>query len=100
MDGASKFVRGDAIAGLLIVFINIIGGIIIGVAQQGMTFGEGGPHLHAADRRRRPGHADPGADRVDRRRPAGFQAGVDRRGRQGADAQLSAIRRRSACRPA
>ncbi|NOZ33382.1 MAG: flagellar biosynthesis protein FlhA [Alphaproteobacteria bacterium] len=39
MDGASKFVRGDAIAGLLITFINIIGGIIIGVGQQGMTFG-------------------------------------------------------------
>jgi flagellar biosynthesis protein FlhA len=38
MDGASKFVRGDAIAGLLIVFINVIGGIIIGMAQQGMTF--------------------------------------------------------------
>src|SRR6201996_5924942 len=40
MDGASKFVRGDAIAGLLIVFINIIGGIIIGVAQQSLSFGE------------------------------------------------------------
>ncbi len=40
MDGAAKFVRGDAIAGLLIVFINVIGGIIIGVAQQEMTFGE------------------------------------------------------------
>jgi flagellar biosynthesis protein FlhA len=38
MDGASKFVRGDAIAGLLVVFINVIGGIIIGVAQQGMSF--------------------------------------------------------------
>ncbi|MCC3306557.1 flagellar biosynthesis protein FlhA [Sneathiella sp. HT1-7] len=38
MDGASKFVRGDAIAGLLITFINIIGGIIIGVAQEGMSF--------------------------------------------------------------
>ncbi|MEH6545283.1 MAG: flagellar biosynthesis protein FlhA [Sneathiella sp.] len=38
MDGASKFVRGDAIAGLLITFINIIGGIIIGVAQEGLTF--------------------------------------------------------------
>lgn len=38
MDGASKFVRGDAIAGLLITFINIIGGIVIGVAQEGMTF--------------------------------------------------------------
>jgi flagellar biosynthesis protein FlhA len=40
MDGASKFVRGDAIAGLLIVFINILGGIIIGVAQQGLSFSE------------------------------------------------------------
>ncbi len=40
MDGASKFVRGDAIAGLLIVGINIIGGIIVGVAQHGMGFGD------------------------------------------------------------
>jgi flagellar biosynthesis protein FlhA len=40
MDGASKFVRGDAIAGILITFINILGGIIIGVAQQGMSFGD------------------------------------------------------------
>jgi flagellar biosynthesis protein FlhA len=40
MDGASKFVRGDAIAGLLIVGINIIGGIIIAVAQKGMSFGD------------------------------------------------------------
>ena len=39
MDGASKFVRGDAIAGLLITFINIIGGIIIGTAQQNMSLG-------------------------------------------------------------
>lgn len=42
MDGASKFVRGDAVAGLLITFINVIGGIIIGVAQQGITFAEAG----------------------------------------------------------
>ena len=42
MDGASKFVRGDAIAALLITFINVVGGIIIGVAQQGMSFGEAG----------------------------------------------------------
>ena len=38
MDGASKFVRGDTVAGLIITFINIIGGIIIGVVQHGMTF--------------------------------------------------------------
>ena len=36
MDGASKFVRGDAIAGVVIIFINIIGGLIVGVLQQGM----------------------------------------------------------------
>jgi len=40
MDGAAKFVRGDAIAGLLITFINVVGGMIIGVAQQGLSFGE------------------------------------------------------------
>ena len=40
MDGASKFVRGDAIAGLLITFINFIAGIIIGVAQKGLPFND------------------------------------------------------------
>jgi flagellar biosynthesis protein FlhA len=40
MDGASKYVRGDAMAGLLILFINIIGGFIIGVAQHGLGAGE------------------------------------------------------------
>lgn len=40
MDGASKFVRGDAIAGLLITFINVIGGMIIGVAQMEMSAGD------------------------------------------------------------
>jgi flagellar biosynthesis protein FlhA len=40
MDGASKFVRGDAVAGLLIVAINIVGGIIIGVAQHGVSFSD------------------------------------------------------------
>ena len=42
MDGASKFVRGDAIAGLLILFINIIGGIAIGMFQHALTFGDAG----------------------------------------------------------
>jgi flagellar biosynthesis protein FlhA len=37
MDGASKYVRGDAMAGLLILFINLIGGFIIGVAQHDLT---------------------------------------------------------------
>jgi flagellar biosynthesis protein FlhA len=42
MDGASKFVRGDAIAGLLILLINIIGGLIIGISQHDLTFTEAG----------------------------------------------------------
>ena len=40
MDGASKFVRGDAVAGLMITFINVLGGIIIGTAQMGLSMGE------------------------------------------------------------
>jgi flagellar biosynthesis protein FlhA len=42
MDGASKFVRGDAIAGLLILIINIIGGLTIGITQYDMTFRDAG----------------------------------------------------------
>ncbi len=40
MDGASKFVRGDAIAGLLVVLINVIGGMVIGIIQQNLTFAD------------------------------------------------------------
>jgi flagellar biosynthesis protein FlhA len=40
MDGASKFVRGDAIAGLLVVLINVIGGMIIGILQQNLSFAD------------------------------------------------------------
>ena len=40
MDGAAKFVRGDAVAGLLITAINLVGGLLIGVAQMGVSFGE------------------------------------------------------------
>lgn len=42
MDGASKFVRGDAVAGLVITFINVIGGMVVGVAQNGMGLGAAG----------------------------------------------------------
>src|SRR5215213_4762570 len=45
MDGASKFVKGDAMAGILIVGINLLGGIVIGVLQQGMPFGEAANHF-------------------------------------------------------
>ena len=42
MDGASKFVRGDAIAGLIITFVNVSAGILIGIMQEGLTFQEAG----------------------------------------------------------
>jgi flagellar biosynthesis protein FlhA len=42
MDGASKFVRGDAIAGIIILFVNIIGGLAIGVGQHGLGVAEAG----------------------------------------------------------
>ncbi|HXR01336.1 MAG TPA: flagellar biosynthesis protein FlhA [Pseudomonas sp.] len=42
MDGASKFVRGDAVAGLLILFINLIGGMLVGIIQHNMSFGDAG----------------------------------------------------------
>ncbi|UNK43951.1 flagellar biosynthesis protein FlhA [Luteimonas sp. S4-F44] len=40
MDGASKFIRGDAIAGILILFVTIVGGLAIGMLQHGMPFGD------------------------------------------------------------
>jgi flagellar biosynthesis protein FlhA len=45
MDGASKFVKGDAIAGIVIMLINIIGGLVIGVLQMGMPWGEALRHF-------------------------------------------------------
>ncbi|HKG03895.1 MAG TPA: flagellar biosynthesis protein FlhA, partial [Conexibacter sp.] len=45
MDGASKFVKGDAMAAVLIVLINLIGGIVVGVMQMGLPFGEAIQHF-------------------------------------------------------
>jgi flagellar biosynthesis protein FlhA len=45
MDGASKFVKGDAVAGIVIMLINVIGGLIIGVLQMGMPWGEALRHF-------------------------------------------------------
>jgi flagellar biosynthesis protein FlhA len=42
MDGASKFIRGDAIAGIIILFVNMIGGLVIGMTQHGLGFAEAG----------------------------------------------------------
>ncbi len=73
MDGASKFVRGDAVAGLIITAINIFGGIIIGVTHHGLSLAKRGRRLHEAVRRRRPGYPGSRPDRLARGRPAGFQ---------------------------
>src|SRR3954462_12967723 len=45
MDGASKFVKGDAMAAVMITFINLLGGIIVGVLQQGMPFADAAQHF-------------------------------------------------------
>ena len=86
MDGASKFVRGDAIAGIIIVLINIVGGLTIGVFQHGLDIAHRRAELHAAHRRRRPGGAGAGADHLDRGRHPGH-ARVGRAGPQPAAAR-------------
>ena len=61
MDGASKFVKGDAIAGIIIIIINFVGGIAIGMMQRGMEHRRRREHLRPADHGRRSRHPDPGA---------------------------------------
>ncbi len=61
MDGASKFVKGDAIAGIIMLIINIIGGLIIGVAMKGMSFAEAGEKIFDYDDWRRLGEPNSGA---------------------------------------
>ena len=60
MDGASKFVRGDAIAGIIIVFVNILGGFAIGVLQKGMNVTEALSRLYHPDHRGGPCQPDTG----------------------------------------
>ena len=100
MDGASKFVRGDAIAGLLVVMINVIGGMIIGIVQQGLSFADAAqdytlltvgdglvtqiPALIVSDRGRPPWSPRPASPAPPTRR---------------CSASSPAIPRRSACRP-
>jgi flagellar biosynthesis protein FlhA len=78
MDGASKFVRGDAVAGILIMLINVVGGLFIGVLQHNLDIGTAAKYLHPADDWRRSGGADSGADHFDCRRH-GRDAGWRRR---------------------
>lgn len=68
MDGAMKFVKGDAIAGLIIIVVNILGGITIGVTQKGPEHRRRAATVRGADRRRWHGLAGAGvADRHHRR---------------------------------
>ena len=55
MDGASKFVKGDAIAAIVITLVNLIGGFAVGVAAAAHVVRRGDPDVQPADRRRRPG---------------------------------------------
>jgi flagellar biosynthesis protein FlhA len=81
MDGAAKFVRGDAIAGLIITIINIIGGLAIGVDTARHAVRRCGGDVHHADGGRRVGVADSGA------------AGVNRGGRRGDQGRHRRLRR-------
>ena len=69
LDGAMKFVKGDAIAGIVIIVINLLGGLAIGVMMQDMPIGDAMHEVLDPDDRRRHGRADPGAARRDGRRP-------------------------------
>ena len=73
MDGASKFVRGDAVAAIIVTLVNVIGGIVMGTLRHGLGCQPGRHVLHHADHRRRHRQPDPGADRQPGRRHAGVQ---------------------------
>jgi flagellar biosynthesis protein FlhA len=96
MDGASKFVRGDAIAGLIITAVNILGGIVIGVTRYDMTVSERSGRLHQAVRRRRSGFPDPGFDCLAGRRSTGVQ-GRNTRARQKRRSSISSAATRGHC---
>ena len=73
MDGAAKFVRGDAIAGLIITVINILGGLAIGMIRHGMAFADAVATFTTLTRGRRAGRANPRAAGLHRRRHRGDQ---------------------------
>jgi hypothetical protein len=69
MDGASKFVKGDAIAGIIITAINVLGGFAVGMIEKGWPVGETARSLHQAHHRRRAHEPDPELRHLDRQRP-------------------------------
>ena len=79
MDGAMKFVKGDAIAGIVVLAVNIVGGLVIGIVQRGLDAVGRRAHLHRAHHRRGAGGADPGARHLDvgghHRHPGGVGRG-------------------------
>ena len=81
MDGASKFVKGDAIAAIIITLVNLLGGFTVGIVQKGMSLLRRDAHLQPADHRRRPGLPDPGAAALGGHRPDRHPG--DRRHRHG-----------------
>ncbi len=68
MDGAMKFVKGDAIAGVVIALVNILAGICIGTLMRDMSIGDALQRYRHPDHRRRHGVADPVAACLHRRR--------------------------------
>ncbi len=82
MDGAMKFVKGDAIAGIVITLINIVGGLIIGVAMNGHVGDGSGADLFHPDHRQRPGLADSRAADFDLGRHGGDARRVRKQGLQ------------------
>ena len=91
MDGASKFVRGDAIAAILITLINVIGGFAIGIMQKGMTMNEAFSALHDAVHRRWSGFADPGADHLHGRGYSGDAGHLEERSGPGVEPAVAVL---------
>lgn len=84
MDGASKFVRGDAIAGLMIMVLNVVGGLLVGVVQHGMELGAAAESYTLLTIGDGLGGADPGVGDLYRRRRYRHSR-RDRSGRRRAD---------------
>ena len=83
MDGASKFVRGDAIAGLIITAINVVGGVFIGMLRHDLTLREIARHLYAFVDRRWARHADSCSGYLTGGRTHRLKGGHERNGGEG-----------------
>ena len=100
MDGASKFVRGDAIAGLIILAVNIFGGIVIGVTRHSLTLGAAADVFTKLSVGDGLVTADSGAHHFARRRPARGQGRHARLGRQSRHRPIERLSQRALSRRA